>query len=335
VCTGCSRGCNIFVDWETKRSYKESGRRIQRLKPRYNRLVNEWWMCDRGRYSYHPVDAPNRLQEPLTKSEGDLRPAAFEQVIARVAAKLEAAIEQHGADSVAVLATAHASNEDLFMLKRLFVDRLQTQHLDVTLTKEVKGREDEILMKADLAPNRRGALELGVKPWGGDGMEGDAILEAAVEGEFEVLIVVDHDLTDMLPEKSAVKLRKHTDYIVYVGAHKNAMAELADDVLPMAMWAEKRASFTNFQGRVQRTGQPFAPLGFALPEWQIWQALSTALGHKREFESVDEVFDAIGESVEAFKGLTWESLGSGGRMLTTAPEPYYRKVQTKQPLPAY
>ncbi len=32
VCMGCSRGCNIFVDWEIDRRYKDPERRIQRLK---------------------------------------------------------------------------------------------------------------------------------------------------------------------------------------------------------------------------------------------------------------------------------------------------------------
>ena len=335
VCTGCSRGCNIFVDWETARSYKDSGRRIQRLKPRYNRMVNEWWICDRGRYSYHAADAPNRLLAPISNAEESNVSVSIDAVLTRAAARIETASEENGPASIAVLGSAHSSNEDLFMLKWLFADTLKVQNIDVNLPGEAKGAEDQILMKADLAPNRRGAQAVGTKPWGGEGQSGETMLEGAREGEFDVLIVVDHDLTQHLGEKALVRLRKHTGYILYLTSHSNGMSELADDVLPLAMWPERTATFTNFQGRVQRTTQAFEPLGLAMPEWQIWKKLAEILGNKCAFSSVEDVFDAIGEQVDSFKELHWNDLGDGGLMLSGTPEPEYRKVQTPNPLPAY
>jgi NADH-quinone oxidoreductase subunit G len=314
VCTGCARGCNIFIDWDTAHNYKDTGRRIQRLKPRFNRMVNEWWICDRGRYGYHAVDAPNRLTAPKTNADGFVRTTGLDAVLTRAAAKLEA---------------------DLFLLKRLFADTLKVQNLDVNLPGETKGKEDPILMRADLAPNRRGALTLGVKPSGGEGQTGEEMLETAIAGEFEILIVVDHDLTQMLGEKAILKLRKHTGYILYLGTHSNGMADLADDVIPLAMWAEKFATYTNFQGRVQRSHQPFEPFELALPEWEIWKRMAEELGHSFAYETAQDVFNAIGGQIDAFKNLTWDDLGDAGLMLTDTAEPAYRKVQTPKPLPAY
>ncbi|MFZ5434455.1 MAG: molybdopterin-dependent oxidoreductase, partial [Calditrichota bacterium] len=335
ICTGCSRGCNILIDWEQNRNYKNPQRRIQRLKPRYNRLVNEWWICDRGRYSYHDVDAPDRLVAPRIKSESNGTEPTMAQTLERVAAKIRAAIDNHGNKSVAVLASAKSSNEDLFLLKRLFAEELKIQNIDVKLSSEPKGAEDEILMKADLAPNRRGALEIGVGPWGGGGQSGDEIVEAALEGEFEVLIVVDHDLSAMLSEKQLNKLSQHCEYIVYFGTHDCGFAATADDVVPLAMWAEREATFTNFQGRVQRVAKPFEPLGQAMCEWEVWQTIAAQLGLKWNYTSAQNVFDSIGQSVASYKGLTWEGIGPAGKMLTGVPEPEYRKVQTSHPLPAY
>ncbi|MBU1921293.1 (2Fe-2S)-binding protein [bacterium] len=335
LCTGCSRGCNIFIDWETARSYKDSGRRIQRLKPRYNKMVNEWWICDRGRYSYHAVDAPNRLLMPISNAEEREHGVSINAILARAAAKIEAIIDQNGSASIAVLGSAHSSNEDLFMLKRLFADHLKVQNIDVNLPGEANGSEDQILMKADLAPNRRGAQAIGAVPWGGEGQNGEAILEGAREGEFEILIIVDHDLTQYLGEKALHKLRKHTGYILYLSSHSNGMSEIADDVLPLAMWAERAATYTNFQGRIQRTSQAFDPLGLATPEWKYWYELAAMLGCKCDYETPQEVFNAIGEHTESFKGLRWDDLGDQGLMLTDAPEPAYRKIQCPNPLPAY
>ena len=40
VCTGCSTGCNTYVD------YNEEG--IFRVRPRYNEKINGYWMCDKA-----------------------------------------------------------------------------------------------------------------------------------------------------------------------------------------------------------------------------------------------------------------------------------------------
>ena len=40
------------------------GRRVARLKPRFNADVNQWWICDEGRYGFGWVDAPTRLDRP-------------------------------------------------------------------------------------------------------------------------------------------------------------------------------------------------------------------------------------------------------------------------------
>jgi len=335
ICTGCSRGCNIFVDWETERSYKNPQRRIQRLKPRYNRAVNEWWICDHGRYSYHDVDAPDRLIAPRTKTEANGQELTVSAVVARAASKIKDALDKHGVNSVGILASAHSSNEDLFLLKRLFVDFLKVQCVDVNLSTEPKGEEDVILRKADLSPNRRGALEIGIQPWGGSGVPGDEILAGAQDGDFEVLIVVRHDLSASLTPKLLAKLNQNCPYILYLGSHQNGMMDIADDVIPLAMWAEREASYTNFQGRVQRTVNALEPLGLSACEWKVWQELAAKLGLDLEFSSEPEVFDAIGENVSSFKGMTWEGLGDGGKMLTGVPEPTYRKVQTDKPLAAY
>ena len=54
VCAGCSTGCSIKVE--------ENQDRVYRLKPRENPHVNQWWMCDEGRYENEFVHAPERLE---------------------------------------------------------------------------------------------------------------------------------------------------------------------------------------------------------------------------------------------------------------------------------
>ena len=47
VCNGCATGCNIEIHHKNERAW--------RLVPRHNPDVNEYWMCDEGRFTYHDL----------------------------------------------------------------------------------------------------------------------------------------------------------------------------------------------------------------------------------------------------------------------------------------
>ncbi|MGD8328415.1 MAG: NADH-quinone oxidoreductase subunit NuoG [Acidobacteriota bacterium] len=58
VCTHCSLGCNTIM-----------GARygsVRRVTTRYNGEVNGYWLCDRGRFGYEHLNAPDRLLRPQT-----------------------------------------------------------------------------------------------------------------------------------------------------------------------------------------------------------------------------------------------------------------------------
>ena len=58
ICTGCSTGCNIHLD------YNEEG--VFRVRPRYNEQVNKHWMCDEGRLVYQIPNKKDRLLHSKT-----------------------------------------------------------------------------------------------------------------------------------------------------------------------------------------------------------------------------------------------------------------------------
>ncbi len=61
VCGGCSAGCSIRVD--------ENQDRIYRIKPRENQQVNQWWICDEGRYDWHYIHDGNRVAGPQRQAD--------------------------------------------------------------------------------------------------------------------------------------------------------------------------------------------------------------------------------------------------------------------------
>src|SRR3989449_461842 len=70
VCNGCARGCNIEVHTNRNRPHHNQGRRVARLKPRFNAEVNQWWLCDEGRYGFKWMNDKSRLTHPLHRAGG-------------------------------------------------------------------------------------------------------------------------------------------------------------------------------------------------------------------------------------------------------------------------
>ncbi|MFW6182826.1 MAG: molybdopterin oxidoreductase family protein, partial [Chloroflexota bacterium] len=109
----------------TRREAKTGGRNvIKRIMPRQNEMVNEIWICDKGRFVHHYADHPDRLTQPLVRENGELRLATWDEALDKVADGLQAHKE-----AVAGLSGDRLSNEDLFLFQKLFRDGLESPHL--------------------------------------------------------------------------------------------------------------------------------------------------------------------------------------------------------------
>ncbi|MBE3039904.1 MAG: NADH-quinone oxidoreductase subunit NuoG [Chloroflexi bacterium] len=113
ICAQCPVGCN--VTFNTRREAKSGGKVvIKRVMPRQNEVVNEIWMCDKGRFAYHFTEDANRLEKPLVRKNGKLETAPWKDAIEEIGKKV-----QGNKGEVVVLASGRLSNEDLFNLKQL------------------------------------------------------------------------------------------------------------------------------------------------------------------------------------------------------------------------
>lgn len=113
VCNQCPVGCNIV--YNVRREAKAGGATvIKRVMPRQNEAVNEIWMCDKGRFTYHYAESTKRLLKPLVRKGGELKEATWDEALALTAEKLRAA-----GSSLVTLAGGRLSNEDLFNLAQV------------------------------------------------------------------------------------------------------------------------------------------------------------------------------------------------------------------------
>ena len=125
VCTECPIGCNVTL---TVRNNS-----IMRNLARENTPVDDGWLCDHGRFTYHYVSSAERLKQPMIRRDGELQPVDWEEAIAHAGSKLREAIQRHGPASAAGLISERQSNEDLYLFQKLFRAVIGSNNVDTGL----------------------------------------------------------------------------------------------------------------------------------------------------------------------------------------------------------
>jgi NADH-quinone oxidoreductase subunit G len=287
ICTSCATGCNIVIG-----SREET---IYRYEPRENDAVNSTWMCDYGRLNYKWVGRADRLKDVLVRGQK----ATWSNALGELSEKLRKAAPR----SVAIVASARQTNEELFLLSKL------AQKLGaVTDSVPRHGQGDKLLLNADRNPNTTGARLTGIaaEP---PGSRLTGMARAIQQGEIKTLIVFGEDVTT---HGINSELLRRLDTLVVSDILPNATTALAHYLLPGCAHAEKRGSFTNAKGRVQRFLKAVEPPGEARPEWEfLHELLYNVIGHDG-FVTIEGLFNQMANEVPAFRGLSWAALGDTG-----------------------
>ncbi len=116
VCNFCSVGCPT-----TNEARAEKLVRVQALP---NENVNDFWICDKGRFAFHYVESEDRLTTPLVRDGNDFRSASWGEALSSAAERLT------GDKKIGVIAGGHLTTEDAFAVQRLARKTLKTSHLD-------------------------------------------------------------------------------------------------------------------------------------------------------------------------------------------------------------
>jgi NADH-quinone oxidoreductase subunit G len=300
ICNGCSQGCNIDVHYVLDRSHLNNGARIVRIKPRYNPLVNQWWICDEGRYGFEWVD-----KRRLTKVRGPMGDATWDQALTAISTKLGTM----DAARVGVIASAQLTNEELFLIREIFAGA----EISANVHEDI-GSSDDFLIKADKNPNTVGATLLGLI--GPDAHDAAQILDNALGGSLDVLWVFGHELTKRLGEENVRQIAERVPLFIYSGTNENPTEKVAHWVLPSAAYVEKDGTFVNCHGRIQRiapNGYPvLPPLGDSREDWRTLLELARMLGQRLDWQGPPQIFQAIVRSIEALAGLSYDTIGAHG-----------------------
>jgi len=287
VCTSCATGCNIVISSGEEKVY--------RYEPRENDAVNACWMCDSGRLNYKWIGSEQRLKEVRVGRSA----ATWTQALKEISEKLAKARP----GSLAIIASARQTNEELFLLSKL-AKKFGALTDSVPRIKE----GDKLLLSADRNPNANGAKMTGISA----AQMGDNLPKIAAgirDGGIRTLIVFGEDVTKC---GIGADLLGKLETLIVSEILPNKTAELAHYLLPGCAHAEKRGSFVNGKGRVQRFMKAVEPKGDARPEWEFLHEMVHAATGQNGFVSIEGLFNQMAQEVPAFNGLTWASLGDLG-----------------------
>jgi NADH-quinone oxidoreductase subunit G len=287
LCTSCATGCNIVIGSREEKIY--------RYEPRENDAVNSCWMCDYGRLNYKWIGGENRLTEVRIGKDT----ATWTRALNEISGKLNKAAP----GSVAIVASARQTNEELFLLSKL---AKKFGALTDSIPRVKEG--DKLLLSADRNPNSNGAKLTGISPVQ-MGSNLPKIAEGIRNGGIKTLIVFGEDVTK---HSIGADLLGKLETLIVSDILPNQTTELAHYLLPGCAHAEKRGSFTNGKGRVQRFMKAVEPRGDARPEWEFLHELIYNVTGQNGFASIEGLFNQMAREVPAFNGLSWAGLGDVG-----------------------
>ena len=196
VCPYCGVGCELQAG-------SRDGRLVS-VRPAPDAPVNKGHLCVKGRYGFEFVDASDRVTVPMIRRAGAWHETSWDEAVGFAADRLRDVIAGHGADSVGILGSARATNEDNYVAQKLARVVLGTNNVDccarVCHAPSAAGLKQ--VVGAGMATNsfddleRAGAILL----WGANATEshpviGARIRQAARNGAR--LIVVDPRRTEL------------------------------------------------------------------------------------------------------------------------------------------
>jgi NADH-quinone oxidoreductase subunit G len=304
VCPGCNIGCNVSIE--------SRDRIVYRFLPRLNPAVNDYWLCDYGRFRSEPLN--ERDVARVTVREGsEVKETTVPAAIERLATEIRKIIDARGPSGLFFLGSAHLSNEENFLLRKL-ADYLGSPNRDVVVDKSrvrrMKSKTDWI--EGDqVGANYAGAVDMGLSP--GPGGHG---LADVLEGRWvpEFVLVPDAAFGASGDDPEAVARLRGANLLVVAARTANALTRAADVVLPAASLAQKEGSFTNVQGRVQRFERAFLPPPPARAHWELILMLSVALGWGDRNWTPADIRGLIRSEVEGYGEVNEEELAGGGLM---------------------
>jgi NADH-quinone oxidoreductase subunit G len=293
ICNGCSNGCNVYVESRGNVAY--------RLLPRRNEEVNQVWMCDEGRVSYH--DANEQRVEWARTGKGEQAASVGPKLAVEQAVSILAPLKGKG--GVAIYVSAQCTNEEAaaaFLLgKELGVEQYFTGG-------KAPGYSDDFLIRADKNPNTSG-VKLVAASFGARLGTADQL----VASPPRALIAF---RTDGLETEQGAAALQRVETFIAIAQNEGPAAAAAAVTLPCMAAYEQDGSFVNYYGRLQRLyPSVVAARGDAAPGWLWANRLLDGLGFSHNLKTTAIAFTALATRAPELSAVDLEDIPDDGLVI--------------------
>ncbi len=100
------------------------------VEPSSTHAVAQGQLCVKGQNAFQFVNHPDRLTEPMIRSDGRLRPASWDQALDLVVTRFREIQAARGRDSVAFFSSAKTTNEENYLMMKLARAVFKTNNVD-------------------------------------------------------------------------------------------------------------------------------------------------------------------------------------------------------------
>ena len=121
-CCFCGQQCGIILN--------VADDKVVGFEPRYDFPFNEGKLCPKGVKRYLQDNHPDRLLDPLVRTDAGFAPTTWDDALDRTVGELRRIQAAHGPDAVAVYGGASLTTEKAYLLGKLARLGLGTRHID-------------------------------------------------------------------------------------------------------------------------------------------------------------------------------------------------------------
>jgi len=251
--------------------------RIYRIKPRFNKDVNQWWIADETRYGYTFVHE-NRLSTPERMDNAAPMETTWDRATAQVGESLRSAYANGAGGNLAAIFSPFDSTEEMF-LQAKYVRSLDPQAFLALNPSRIAG-EDQVfknpatgavtyVIKGEKAPNRVGAEKI-LAAFGGNVCGLGDLAGKKIAGVIVSLDPIEHNDAQLAEAVAGIKT------VVTLATRPSRLRERSEVLLPATTWAEKSGVYENFAGKIQLFEQSIPPLDDTRSAGRIfWDLLGT------------------------------------------------------------
>ena len=230
VCTGCSTGCNIYVD------YNEEG--IWRFRPRFNEQINGHWICDKGRSLYKNTDRKRRLIRVLQGQKDVWRALKSSEALERIKKRIQE-------ESPSFVLTGQYSNEEYIAL----LEHFPKSAFYYWINNEENFKDfDGLLLRGDRNPNTEGLKKVFPK------IKSFSSFEKNID-TIKLLFVLGPENSVFYPDiEEKTVLFSRVETLVWMSLAENPFLSPKEGFfqIPMKSFFEKEGTYTNHKGLQQK-----------------------------------------------------------------------------------